>query len=111
MAFAAGTTASGNDFIDGLLFDSRWGPDPGSTTTTVTYSFPDHPSDYMDYPQDLFNEFVGGGRFSQIRSAPERDAIDFFLRSVTEFTQLRIVELTGTADASANIRLAHSSSR
>ena len=94
MATAVSQAATGNPYIDGVLSGVKW-------SGTVTYSFPDSPSDYpgMGYGSgEPFNDF------KQV-SARNRPPFTRSCSMIGNFTNLTI-SFAGTDGA--DIRLAHS---
>jgi hypothetical protein len=92
-----------NDFIDGVLSGSRWNP----ATGPVTFSFPDSLEDYTAAERSQFVVPTSGQAILDQVSAAQMDAIRFFARSVTQFTNLELNEVASPADdATADIRIA-----
>jgi hypothetical protein len=92
-----------NDFIDGVLSGSRWNP----ATGPVTFSFPDSLQDYTAAERSQFLIPATGQTILDQVSAAQMDAIRFFARSVTQFTNLELNEVARPADdATADIRIA-----
>jgi serralysin len=95
MATVTGVNATGNPEIDGLLYGTRW-------SGTVTYSFPDSPS---DFPSGYGYGEPNAAGFSQAPAAMQL-AVTYALGLVAGYTNLTIL-FAGTNDA--DIRVAQSS--
>jgi serralysin len=96
-AYASGTWigATGNQNVDGLLSGYRW-------TGTLTYTFPDSPS---DYPSGYAYGTPLAPGFAQI-SAQQQAAVHKIMAQVESFTNL---EIEYSTSSSADIRIAQSS--
>jgi len=84
---------TGEPEIDGVLSGRMW------ASTTVSYSFPDSSADYgKGYSE------ASPRKFSPLNDA-EQDAARSVLGLVESYTTLDLVEYTGTADGTAQIRI------
>lgn len=95
MATVIDQFATGNSDVDGLLSGAKW-------DGTVSYSFPDSPSDYV--PDYYFGEPFAPG-FAQI-SQNQQQIVIAIMASVSSFTGLNLVR---AGEATADIKLAQSS--
>ena len=100
--------ASGNDTLDSLLWGVRWASDTGSSTTTLSFSFPDANSQFNTgpggYPDDGDLEpFSGLTSVSNVAQGLFRG----ILQNLETFTNLEFVEVDDSGDSAGTIRLAN----
>jgi len=105
--------ATGNPYIDGVLFGIKW------AATDITFSFPQSPDEFPeDYGIEPSSQFapISAAQQEVVRAAltgtTVNGGLDFLTyNAVTAFTNLRITEANGPGaglDASGDIRLAES---
>jgi serralysin len=94
-------TSTGDNNIDGLLSNTRW------SSRTVTFSFTDNfRNDYEDefsYP----NSNAHASSFESL-NAVQRSAAREWMQMYENVSRLNLVDLTGTSDRDATIRMAES---
>lgn len=102
--------ASGNAVTDSLLTGSRYVSDTGSTTTTITFSFPGPGSNFSTLPSDQggygtsgSEPFTGLAAFSASAQALFIDG----LRQIERFTNLKFVQVEDNGDSAGIIRIAN----
>ncbi|WP_340588071.1 M10 family metallopeptidase [Erythrobacter alti] len=83
-----------NPYTESLLALDIW------DGLTITFSFPDDVSDYPDYDTDLADILAGFTSFNEM----QKDAVRHILATISSFTNLVFVELTGSDDANATMR-------
>ena len=94
------TTATGINNIDGLLGSRKW------ASNTVTFSFTD--SFFNDYESGYLNSSNHSSSFESLNDN-QRWATGYWFDMYEDVSNLNMVELTGSSDRDATIRLAESS--
>ncbi|MDE1468616.1 M10 family metallopeptidase, partial [Aurantiacibacter sp. D1-12] len=85
---------SDDPYTDSLLWFDIW------DGLTITFSFPDSAGDYADYTAGNSNITAGFSSFSEM----QKQAVRYILETISSFTNLVFVELTGVDDTDATLR-------
>lgn len=111
IAATENVSATGNDSVDALLSGVAWAPDPGSETTTISYSFSTPDSVYHF---DIVTGYETGDNFNEPTfdmSALTAYAQGLFqngLANIERFTNLDFVQVEDTPTTAGTIRVAWS---